>query len=210
MPRLSEAQQAARRERLLDAAEVCFARSGFHAATMAEIAREARVSAGAAYVWFASKEDLIAGIAARDRARFAADFEAIAEAPDFGEALEACARFHVVERPAHKRRLMVELAAESTRNEAVARSFRSVDRTVRESLLRALERQVAAGRIAPAMPPARLVPVLMVLGDGLFLRRAIDPAADPEALLASLMEMLRHVLGPAQGKVPRRRAAKRP
>jgi AcrR family transcriptional regulator len=176
---------------------------------MAEIAREARVSAGAAYVWFASKEDLIAGIAARDRARFAADFEAIAEAPDFGEALEACARFHVVERPAHKRRLMVELAAESTRNEAVARSFRSVDRTVRESLLRALERQVAARRIAPAMPPARLVPMLMVLGDGLFLRRAIDPAADPEALLASLMEMLRHVLGPAQAKAPRRRAAKR-
>lgn len=210
MPRLSEAQQAARRERLLDAAERCFARAGFHATTMAEIAREARVSAGAAYVWFASKEDLIAGIAARDRARFAADFEAIAEAPDFAEALEACARFHVVERPAHKRRLMVELAAESTRNDAVARSFRGVDQTVRQSLERALERQVASGRIDPAMPVARLVPVLMVLGDGLFQRRAIDPAADPEALLSAVMEMLRLVLAPsraqARAAAPRRRA----
>lgn len=203
MPKLDPGQQAARRDRLLDAAERCFARSGFHAATMAEIARAARVSAGAAYVYFGSKEDLIAGIAARDRARLAADFGAIAEAPDFADALEACARFHVVEQPAHKRRLWLELGAEATRNRAVARSHRGVDRVVQAAFRAALERQVASGRIAPTMPLDTLVAVLRLLGDGLFHRRAVDPDSDPEALLAAAMALVRRVLVPAR---PRRRS----
>jgi len=198
MPKLDPGQQAARRDRLLDAAERCFARSGFHAATMAEIARAARVSAGATYVYFGSKEDLIAGIAARDRERLAADFAAIAQAPDFADALEACARFHIVEQPAHKRRLWLELGAEATRNRAVARSHRGVDRVVQAAFRAALERQVAAGRIAPAMPLETLVPILRLLGDGLFHRRAVDPDADPEALLAAAMTLVRRVLLPAR------------
>ena len=198
MPKLDPGQQAARRDRLLDAAERCFARSGFHAATMAEIARAARVSAGATYVYFGSKEDLIAGIAARDRERLATDFAAIAQAPDFADALEACARFHIVEQPAHKRRLWLELGAEATRNRAVARSHRGVDRVVQAAFRAALERQVAAGRIAPAMPLDTVVAVLRLLGDGLFHRRAVDPDADPEALLAAAMALVRRVLLPAR------------
>ena len=200
MPKLDPRQQAARRDRLLDAAERCFARSGFHAATMAEIARAARVSAGAAYVYFGSKEDLIAGIAARDRDRLAADFAAIAEAPDFADALEACARFHIIDRPAHKRRLWLELGAEATRNRAVARSHRATDRVVQLAFRAALERQIAAGRIAPAIALDDLVVVLRLLGDGLFHRRAVEPDADPEAMLAAAMALVRRVLLPERAR----------
>lgn len=204
MPKLDPGQQAARRDRLLDAAERCFARSGFHAATMAEIARAARVSAGAAYVYFGSKEDLIAGIAARDRDRLAAEFAAIAEAPDFADALEACARFHIIDQPAHKRRLWLELGAEATRNRVVARSHRGVDRVVQAAFRAALDRQIADGRIVPAMPLDTLVAVLRLLGDGLFHRRAVEPDADPEALLAAAMSLVRRILVPAPAR--RRRA----
>jgi AcrR family transcriptional regulator len=205
MPRLSPDQQAERRERLLDAAERCFAQSGFHAATMADIARTAHVSAGAAYTYFGSKEDLIAGIAARDRARLAADFSAIAEAPDFADALEACARFHLIERPAHKRRLWLQLGAETGRNAAVARGHRAVDRVVRASFRAALARQIAAGRIAPALPLDTLVDALRLLGDGLFHRRAVEPGADPEALLGAAMALVRLALVPGMRRARRRR-----
>jgi TetR/AcrR family transcriptional repressor of uid operon len=210
MPRLSADQQAARRTRLLDAAERCVARSGFHAATMAEIARAARVSAGAAYIYFRSKEDLIAGIAERDRERLAADFAAIAEAPDFADALEACARAHLIDRPAHKRRLWLELGAEASRNPAVARSHRGVDQVVQAAFRAALERQIAAGRIAPAIGLDALVNVLRLLGDGLFHRRAVEPDADPEALLAAAMDLVRRILVPAQASVTPRRRRRRP
>ncbi|MBL8700955.1 MAG: TetR/AcrR family transcriptional regulator [Alphaproteobacteria bacterium] len=195
MPRLSDEQQAERRTRLLDAAERCFARAGFHATTMHDIAREARVSAGAAYTYFASKEGLIAGIADRDRRQIAHDFGAVAEAEDFIAALEACARFYLIEQPAHKRTLMVELAAESTRNAAVARACQDVDKVVQDAFTHAIERQVAAGRLQPRHELRTIVSLLMVIGDGLFQRRATDPRFDPERALPVIMALMREMVG---------------
>jgi TetR/AcrR family transcriptional regulator, repressor for uid operon len=65
MPKLKPETQQARRESILDAAEMCFARSGFHRSTMQDICKAAGISPGALYVYFASKEDLIAGIVDR-------------------------------------------------------------------------------------------------------------------------------------------------
>ena len=62
MPKLKPDTQRARREHILDAAEHCFARAGFHRTTMQDICKEAGVSPGALYVYFDSKEALIAGI----------------------------------------------------------------------------------------------------------------------------------------------------
>ena len=87
MPKLKPATQRARREHILDAAEVCFAHSGFHRTTMQDICKEALISPGALYVYFASKEDLIAGIAERDRAEFAERFAELSAAPEFMKAL---------------------------------------------------------------------------------------------------------------------------
>ena len=59
MPKLKPEVQQARRERILDAAEQCFARAGFHRTTMHDICKEAGVSPGALYVYFDSKEALV-------------------------------------------------------------------------------------------------------------------------------------------------------
>ena len=81
MPKLKPATQRARREHILDAAELCFARSGFHRTTMQDICKEALISPGALSVYFASKEDHIAGIAERDRPDFAGRFPQLPAAP---------------------------------------------------------------------------------------------------------------------------------
>ena len=78
MPKLKPDTQRARRQHILDAAERCFGRDGFHRTTMHDICREAGVSPGALYVYFDSKEALIAGIAERDRAEFAERFDSLA------------------------------------------------------------------------------------------------------------------------------------
>jgi TetR/AcrR family fatty acid metabolism transcriptional regulator len=44
---------------ILKAAENIFARKGFHAATVSDIARKAKVSEGTIYEYFSSKEELL-------------------------------------------------------------------------------------------------------------------------------------------------------
>lgn len=48
-----------KRERILDAAERVFARSGFYQSRVAEIARDAGVADGTIYLYFKSKDDLL-------------------------------------------------------------------------------------------------------------------------------------------------------
>ena len=56
MPKLLESTRVAREARILRAAVACFARQGYYGTTMEEIAAEAGIAKGAAYVYFPSKE----------------------------------------------------------------------------------------------------------------------------------------------------------
>jgi len=58
MVKLAADQRTARRDQILAAALACFARTGYHATTMADIANEAGVSKGTPYLYFAAKETL--------------------------------------------------------------------------------------------------------------------------------------------------------
>ena len=59
MPKITEKQRDARREQILTAAWKCFHARGIHATSMEQIIREAGLSAGAVYLYFKSKEELI-------------------------------------------------------------------------------------------------------------------------------------------------------
>jgi AcrR family transcriptional regulator len=63
MPRVSQEHRDQRRQQILAAARRCFVREGFHQTSMADILAEARLSAGAVYGHFNSKNDIIAAIA---------------------------------------------------------------------------------------------------------------------------------------------------
>jgi AcrR family transcriptional regulator len=63
MPKVNDSYLDARRAQILDAAIICFARQGFHRATMRDIVEQSKLSAGAIYNYFRSKEDMIEAIA---------------------------------------------------------------------------------------------------------------------------------------------------
>jgi AcrR family transcriptional regulator len=196
MPKLKPATQRARREHILDAAEICFARSGFHRTTMQDICKEALISPGALYVYFASKEELIAGLAERDRAEFQERFAELSQAPDFMKALGALGERYFVEEPAHKRTMCLEIGLESTRNAKVGDIYRAVDRYVAESFEKLFARLAAEGRIAPDMDVPTVAKVFSVLGDGLFMRRALDPDFEPDVVIPAVMKLVEKLLGP--------------
>ena len=194
MPKLKPATQRARREHILDAAELCFARSGFHRTTMQDICKEAAISPGALYVYFASKEDLIAGLAERDRSDFAERFAEVSAAPDFMRALSDLGTHYFTEEPAHKRTMGLEIGLESIRNPRIGEIYRSVDRFVEGSFERLFERLAAEGRIAPDYDIPTLTKLFSMIGDGLFMRHALDPAFDTEAFVPAVMTLIGKLL----------------
>src|SRR5689334_17400016 len=82
MPKITEAQRESRRQLILDAALTCFSRDGFHATTTADIVRESGVSQGTLYLYFATKDDIVAALA-DDRQQGEAFLNALAQSePD--------------------------------------------------------------------------------------------------------------------------------
>jgi TetR/AcrR family transcriptional repressor of uid operon len=194
MPKLNPATQAARRAHILDAAEICFARAGFHRTSMQDICKEAGVSAGALYVYFSSKEELIEGIAERDRSKLAEELKAVAAASDLSAALAKLGERYVADEPPHKRRMCVEIGLEAGRNEAVGKIHREVDRFVRESFEQLFERAASEGRIQPALSPVLLAQIIMVIGDGMFWRRAVDPEFNPRSVMPAVTAIVAGLL----------------
>ncbi len=196
MPKLKPETQQARRERILDAAELCFARAGFHRSTMQDICKEAGISPGALYVYFASKEDLIAGIVERDRAKLASQLAELSQAPDLLASLAKLGEHYTIEEPQYKRVLGIEIGGEATRNPAVGAIFRSVDEYCRQSFEQVIERAQQAGKIKPEDDARTVAEVLSVMGDGLFWRRAVDPEFDVQKVLPVLVRMVSTLLNP--------------
>lgn len=199
MPKLKPDTQRARREHILDAAERCFARSGFHRCTMHDICREAEISPGALYVYFASKEALIAGLAERDRSEFAERFSVLANAPDVMQALSALAVHYFEDEPAHKRLMGIEIGTESTRNPQVGEIFHAVDDFVLESFEALFDRLRAEGRIAPALDSPTLARMMAILGDGMIWRRATDPKFEGARLIPAVIELVAALIRPTAG-----------
>ena len=196
MPKLKPDIQRARREHILDAAEQCFGRAGFHRTTMHDICKEAGVSPGALYVYFDSKEALIAGISERDRQEFAERFDALAVAPDFLEALRALGEQYFLEEPAHSHLMCIEIGLESTRNPRIGEIFQRIDRYIAESFEKLFAKLHAEGRIAPALDIPTTARAFMVVADGMFWRRAVDPAFDPAAVMPAVLQLIRALLNP--------------
>ncbi len=196
MPKLKPATQAARREHILDAAGRCFARNGFHRTTMQDICREAEVSPGAVYVYFDSKEALIAGLCERDRAEFSERFAALASAPDFLTALRAVGEQYFVDEPAHKRLMVIEMGVESTRNPRIAEIYRPVDKFCSDSFQALFQRLKDEGRIDPAFDVPTLTMIFNIIGEGMFWRRAVHPDFDATSVLPALTQLLGMMLNP--------------
>ena len=126
------------RERILDAAELCFIQSGFHAASMVHIAQTADMSAGLIYRYFDSKSAIVKAIIERHlesdqhkligRLNTAEDVSRII--------LQIFDSWRRRNDPKMNPVLMIELAAESTRDPEIAHAVRSKDQAIELSAWR--------------------------------------------------------------------------
>ena len=125
-----------RRLQILEAASQCFRRHGFHSASMAQVSKAARMSAGHIYHYFESKEDIIRAIVQMDlEDTLRIMNEAEAGGGDLIQAMLAGVG-QGVERmtdPA-KAAMALEVMAEAARNPRVAEMVRQADQAIRNRL----------------------------------------------------------------------------
>lgn len=187
-------RQSDRRTEILDAAERCFARAGFHRASMQDICGEAAMSPGNLYRYFPSKEALIAGICERNRAEAVASFAMVDSAPDFFEGLAGLARHHLVDRTDAEVGLCAEIMAESRRHPDIAKLYQGIEHDIKDRIAAMLRNAAARGEIRDDLDIDAAATVLMVLGDGMSWRRSVDPAFDAEGALPLILQMVHCLL----------------
>ncbi len=195
-------QRQDRREEILDAAQRCFARSGFHQASMQEICAEAQISPGGLYRYFPSKEAIIAGISERDRADVSEQFAAVADLPDVFRTLENLARQYLIERSDEEIGVCAEIRSESRRNPDIARIHQSINNACESGLVEILRKAVERGELSADVDLQRVVVLLLALGDGLEWRRATDPSFQVESFFPLIMQVVRCLLRAPAAKEP--------
>jgi AcrR family transcriptional regulator len=194
MSRANTQRQSDRRTEILDAAQRCFVRSGFHQASMQEICAEAGMSPGNLYRYFPSKEALIAGIAERDRAEVGQQFASADLSHGFFAILEGMAHHHFSMRPDEQVLLCTEVMAEARRNPEIARIHTGFDADVKKWLVDLLRAAAERGDISGDTDFDAVVTMLMIIADGVWWRRALDPDFKPESMLPIFMDVTRHML----------------
>jgi AcrR family transcriptional regulator len=179
MPKVTEEHVEARRRQILSAALRCFAREGFHRATMQDIFRESDLSPGAVYSYFTGKDKLMLAIIAETMS-FVGEAAAWVNEPlpegrlrRPGEALaEIIERYKdfelgtVVERA----RIFPHLVGEQQRNPQLNAAVRTGLNTLRgtfETLARAAQER---GELDPAVDPEQFSRLPISLMQGLLVQ----------------------------------------
>lgn len=178
-----------RRDALLDAAERCFVRSGFHGARMAEIAREAGTSPGLIYHYFDSKEAVIAELIARHIEAKTARLDELKESgkPVIDAFVEGLDDGLAQALDPFWSALTLEVTAEATRNDQVASIIREADRKTRAALSSAL------GTDERFDDMEARVEVFLSLVQGLGLRTVRNPALAREPVAALVRSLARAI-----------------
>src|SRR6201984_3491877 len=116
-----------RRSQILDAAVSCFAKRGFHQASMHDISAEAGISVGLIYRYFENKEAVISAMADRHKQEVNDLLQRARLAPSLIESLEVLFTAHCCEKGTQvTSAFVVDLFAEASRNPRVAELVRDV------------------------------------------------------------------------------------
>jgi AcrR family transcriptional regulator len=179
VPKVTEEHLRARKQHIVDAAFLCFARKGFHQSTMQDICKEAGLSAGAVYRYLASKEEIIQS--AFDAC--GADVELLDGAvatPDTREMLPGLVRalFSWLDGTDAEvvNRAMLQLWAEMAVNERVRGSFAARRQTTREGLSGMVREAQRRGDFSDKLDTNAIVSAMFALFDGFRLQKATDPS----------------------------------
>jgi len=166
-----------RRTQILDAAMVCFAKRGFHQASVHDISAEAGISVGLIYRYFENKEDVIRAMADRHKEEIQEMLKRARQAPTLLESLEILFTAHCCEaQPQITSAFVVDLYAEASRNPQVADLVRDVLQTAMEGVTDLIARAPETQPAAHGLTPSELAELIFAVARGMLMRDVLQPA----------------------------------
>ncbi|MCH8909932.1 MAG: TetR/AcrR family transcriptional regulator [Chloroflexi bacterium] len=181
-PKVTEEYLEERRQTIISAAEVCFARLGIHATTLEDIRIEAGLSRGAVYHYFKSKEDIVDGLRERSSQYDIAAWERNIVNVDALEEMLTMFRYamQVTMGPGRKvdSRVATFLWAEALINQRIHASQMRLNATNRPLSLRTTRRAQADGQINPDLPAEAVMDAVYSMFIGLTVLAAWEPDKD--------------------------------
>ncbi len=194
MPKVTEQYLEARRGQILAAAEACFARDGFHHTSMQDICREAQLSPGAVYRYFASKEEIIAAMADESLVRIGALADAVNDRGDTLQVLDALAdvSFSKLDDPemTAKCSMDIELWGEALRNPSVMEIQRQIIDRLRTHFLRIVREGQRRGELTRSVDADAVVRLMISAWYGLLVQKAADRSVDTKKYVKALKRMM--------------------
>jgi AcrR family transcriptional regulator len=194
MPKLTPARAKAQRERILDAALGCFARQGFHAATMQDIVGASGLSPGAIYGYFAGKTEMVMAIASERHRMERRRMEYALACSSLDTSLQRLLEGFVLglRDPKEKlwRRLAVQLWAESLSNPTLKRETLFGVKQAIEALSRLIRKAQKEGRWPRHLNPASAARVMIAILQGISLQLAWDDKIDIASFASALQIMI--------------------
>ncbi|MDR0563666.1 MAG: TetR/AcrR family transcriptional regulator [Azoarcus sp.] len=185
-----------RRTQILDAAEHCFRAHGFHGTSIADIARQARMSGGHIYHYFENKEAIINAIVQRDLERLVMVWAELRASRDVAKAMVDLSAEGVKDTmDASWAGLQIEIAAESTRNPEVARIMRAADCCCMASLAETLRlvRQVN-GKHDDEETLGMMVEIIAAMFEGLMMRVIRNPMINRDNMILTVQRVMRRII----------------
>jgi AcrR family transcriptional regulator len=188
-----EQSKANTRERLLLAARRVFARHGFHAASVEEIASEAGFSTGALYSNFDGKEDLFLFLMDREIDEHAREIsDAVGARASVSERATGGARqwMTMIEREPEALLLFMEFWAYGVRDASMRPKVAARFAQVRELLTRLIADGVREFDLELDIPAEQLAIAIDALADGIARQKLADPDAVPDDLMGRVLSLL--------------------
>jgi TetR/AcrR family transcriptional repressor of uid operon len=169
-----------RRVQILDAALACFAKHGFHQASMHDISAEAGISVGLIYRYFENKEAVISAMAARHKQEIQEVMERARLAPTLLESLEILFTAHCCENsPKVLSAFVVDLYAEAARNPHIAELVRDVLETSMNGVIDVIARSPEAKNASHGLTPREQAELIFAVARGLLMWDVLQPQELP-------------------------------
>jgi len=165
-----------RHTQILNAALVCFAKRGFHQASMHDISAEAGISVGLIYRYFENKDAVISAMADRHKKEIHEVLERAQQAPTLLESLEILFTAHCCEdAPQLVSAFVVDLYAEASRNPRVADLVRDVLQTAMNGVTDLIARSPEGESAAHGLKPHELAELIFAVSRGMLMRDVLQP-----------------------------------
>ncbi|QRF58916.1 TetR/AcrR family transcriptional regulator [Variovorax paradoxus] len=187
-----ELRAESQRQRILKAATECFIQDGLHAGTIARISEAAQMSPGLIYRYFSSKEEIV--LALMHRQISTGNGAGLLGLPPKVVTTRICEylrRWLAGDPDVPSATLILEMSAESTRNEAISRQILKVDGEAKTSLTAWLGDLLAkSGAALSEHEIAIRVLTLECFVEGLLIRAVREPTLDMELVEKSMDNLM--------------------